>query len=136
MTVRTPSQSVARARSYTAYQVGYCLNFVWNSIASPTHFGIPDAKAGWAATVHRHTSDTPPAGVPVYWAGGDHGHVAISVGGGRVRSTDYPSKGRVGEVGIDDLSRIWHLRYLGWGADFCGHAIPNVAIPTAERSST
>ena len=124
--MRSPKDSVARARSYNTYQVGQCLNFVWNAIASPTHYGLPDANAGWAATTGRQTSMTPPAGVPVYWAGGDHGHVAISVGGGRVRSTDYPTKGRVGEVGIAELTRMWHLTYRGWGPDFGGHPIPGV----------
>lgn len=125
--MRAPKDSVARARSYTTYlPVGYCLNFVWNAIASPTHYGLPDANAGWAATTDRHTDMNPPPGVPVYWAGGEHGHVAISVGGGKVRSTDYPTKGKVGEVGIADLTRMWHLTYRGWGPDFAGHPIPGV----------
>ncbi len=135
-TMRTPDQSVARARSYATYRVGYCLNFVWNAIASPQHLGIPDANAGWAATKNRQTSLTPPPGVPVYWAGGDHGHVAISVGGGRVRSTDFPRKGSVGEVGIADLTRAWHLTYRGWGSDYCGYPIPGVSASSGSAGRT
>jgi hypothetical protein len=132
-TMRPPSQSVVRARSYTTYRVGYCLNFVWNAIAAPQHLGISDANAGWAATRNRHSSLTPPAGVPVYWAGGNHGHVALSVGGGRVRSTDYPHRGTVGEVGIAELTRVWHLTYRGWGSDYCGNPIPG--LPSSSDST-
>jgi hypothetical protein len=127
VTLRGPAASVAKARSFTTYlPVGYCCNFVWNCIAAPHSFGLADANAAWNRSTQRRGGTNAPAGAPVYWAGGSHGHIAISVGGGRVRSTDWPAKGKVGEVGIDQMTQAWHLAYRGWSTDFAGTPIPGL----------
>jgi hypothetical protein len=72
-------------------------------------------------------SGTPPPGAVVYWATGDHGHVALSIGNGNVRSTDWPDKGHVGNVSIDHLTSWWSATYRGWSADYAGHPITGVA---------
>jgi hypothetical protein len=62
----------------------------------------------------------------VYWGGGTFGHIALSVGGGKVRSTDWPDKGVVGEVSIEKLTRVWNKPYRGWSSDFAGVPIPGL----------
>ena len=76
--------------------------------------------------VELHGGSDAPAGAPVYWAGGKHGHIALSVGNGHVRSTDWPAKGKVGEVGIDEITTAWGITYRGWSADFAGTMIPGL----------
>src|SRR3954465_1077275 len=106
VTVRGPGASVGKARAFTTYlPVGMCCNFVWNCIAAPHRFGLPDANAAWVRASMRRPDTDAPAGAPVYWASGKHGHIALSVGGRRVRSTDWPAKGKVGEVGIDTMTK-------------------------------
>jgi hypothetical protein len=134
--VRGPGASVARARSFTTYTpTGMCLNFVWNCLAAPRRFGLSDANAAWTKATERRKGTDVPAGAPVYWAGGRHGHIAISVGGGRVRSTDWPRKGSVGEVDIDVMTRTWGITYRGWSADYAGALIPGLGSPTVLAPS-
>jgi hypothetical protein len=131
--IRGPRASVGKARAFTTYlPTGMCCNFVWNCIAAPHSFGLADANAAWNRSTQRRSGTDAPAGAPVYWAGGKHGHIALSVGGGRVRSTDWPRKGRVGEVDIDEMTRVWRLGYRGWSADFAGAAIPGLGSPLLD----
>ena len=130
-TTRTASQAAARSLLYSRYTVGYCLNFVWNCISAPKSYGCPDANAAWTRATQKVRTGTPPAGAPVYFRGGAHGHIAISLGGGRIRSTDWPTKGRVGTTTIGDLCREWYgsqSNYRGWSRDLCGDPIPGLQI--------
>jgi len=68
----------------------------------------------------------------VYFTGSQYGHIAISVGGGRIRSTDWPRAGRAGqtapvaECGITELARAWGRTYAGWAEDLGGQRIPGI----------
>jgi len=70
----------------------------------------------------------PPVGAAVYWTGGSsgYGHIAISVGDGKVRSTDAGGEGRVKTVGVDWATKAWGLRYAGWANSINGYTIPGV----------
>jgi hypothetical protein len=125
-TIYTAAQAVSRAYSWTSYPVGMCLNFVWKCLNYPVASGLYDANAAWAAATMKRYTTSPPAGAPVYFAGGAHGHVAISLGGGKIRSTDWPEKGRVGNTTISYLATRWGQRYRGWSADYAGHPIRNL----------
>jgi len=130
---------VQRARSFAHYlPVGYCANFTWNCVTSGRKtYGIADANAAWDRATQKVTTGTPPAGAPVYWAGYAHGHIAVSVGGGRVRSTDWPIKGQVSEVDIETITRDWGITYRGWSRDFAGDPIPGLekkVIPAPAAS--
>lgn len=132
--MRTASEAVRFARRFTRYRSGYCLNYVQTMLAAP--WSGPSAIYAWQHAKDKHRADKhPPPGVPVFWSGGRYGHIAISVGGGRVRSTDWPSSGRVGEVPIETLSRAWHKHYEGWSTDLGGRTIPGIAAarPTSTR---
>jgi hypothetical protein len=98
---------------------GLCLRFVRKV------YGLDardrSAIVAWREARHKHRGDPrPPAGVPVFWAGGGPGHVALSLGNGWVLTSDYPSRGHVAKVPISTLDEEWNLRYLGWTNDLEG----------------
>lgn len=121
------SEAVTRAKSYGSWDTNMCMNFVWYQLSYPDTYGIPDANAGWDRAKRKHTGSdkgAPPAGAPVYWSTSHpYGHVALSVGGGNVRSTDWPGKGDVGTVDIDQMSAAWGMTLRGWTEDLCGDTI-------------
>jgi TP901 family phage tail tape measure protein len=88
--------------------------------------GFPSAIAAWKGAKFKHGIANPtavPAGVPVYWGGGQYGHVALSTGAGRIISTDYPKTGRIGTGTISSLTSAWHKPLLGWTEDINGKRI-------------
>jgi hypothetical protein len=125
--LQRPGVSVARARSHSSGFSGQCLHFVWLCLDGQHSYGLRDANAAFKASQHLHSDGSPPAGTPVYFLGSKHGHVALSVGGGRIRSTDWPSSNRISEVKISELSQKWGRRYAGWASDMAGHPIPGLA---------
>jgi hypothetical protein len=120
-------EAVDRAESFGSWDTNMCMNFVWYQLSYAHTYGIPDANAGWSMAKKKHTGSdkgSPPAGAPVYW-GTSHpyGHVALSVGGGKVRSTDWPSKGKVGTVSISEMTSAWGMTLKGWAEDLYGDKI-------------
>lgn len=114
--------AVARANIQRECAPDLCLKNVrtWLQVQA----GAPTAIAAWRAVPSdkRHNWYTPPAGVPVFWSGGSHGagHVALSLGGGEVRSTDIRGRGTVATVSIDTIAKVWGLTYLGWAENLNG----------------
>lgn len=126
--MRDASAAVAYARRYTRYRSQYCLNFVQTMLGAP--WSGPSAVWAWNHGKGKHGPDPhPPPGVPVWLLGSTYGHVCLSVGGGRVRTTDYPGRGQVSEVGIHELARAWGRRYVGWAEYLGGQKIPGVGHP-------
>jgi hypothetical protein len=106
---------------------GYCL--AWSRQQADIPARYPDAATAWRhATEKRRGGQNPPPGAAVYWTGGSsgYGHIAISVGGGRVRSSDAGGAGRVATVPLSWISREWGLRYAGWADSINGYEIPGV----------
>jgi hypothetical protein len=132
--VRIGSAATAWANRVATFRSGYCLSFARQCFSVAPRYGT--AAIAWANTRYRHTS-TPPAAVPVWWTGGSrgYGHVAFSLGGGSLRSTDYPSRGRVGRVSIGTLNRIWGQRYRGWSEDINGVRVWRPAEASAPTKS-
>ncbi|HEY9409317.1 MAG TPA: hypothetical protein VIQ30_22710 [Pseudonocardia sp.] len=117
--VRTPAQAIAWANNVDRFDTAMCLKFVRSCFDIAAVYR--SAAIAWAAAQHRHPGDrNPPPGVPMWWTGGasGHGHVAISLGGGRFRSTDVPRSGRVGNSSLDTFT--WPHRYVGWSEDING----------------
>jgi len=103
---------------------GLCQMFVRMALGSSG--GFPSAISAWYGAKHKHRNTRPsdiPAGVPVYWSGGSFGHVALSTGGGKLISTDYPNMGRIGTGTIMGLTKDWHKHLLGWTEDINGKRI-------------
>lgn len=90
--------------------------------------GAADAEDGWKREPKsaRRYDRNPPRGVPVTWLGGsqDNGHRAISLGGGKVRSTDAAGAGKIGTVDLDWVERNWGMAYVGWSTTMNGYEIP------------
>jgi cell wall-associated NlpC family hydrolase len=82
--------------------------------------GYPTARAHWEAAGPKTVGmSTPPRGALVFWdTSNSAGHVALSLGGGRVVSTDFDgtnfSSGRISEGPIEAIDG-WGQR-LGWRA--------------------
>ncbi|NPC98911.1 CHAP domain-containing protein [Nocardioides sp. zg-DK7169] len=122
-------ETVTSASRAKANAPGYCLAWSRKQAGIPARF--PDAATAWHNAAGRHGGDhNPPRGAAVYWTGGSsgYGHIAISLGNGRVRSSDAAGSGRVGTIGIRELSREWGLRYGGWANTINGYVIPGVPV--------
>jgi hypothetical protein len=127
------AEAVAAARSYTSYSVGYCLRWVVTCWQAPS-IGCPDAITSWEWATMKHSGDRdPPAGAPVYYRGGKHGHIAMSMGGGRIRSTDCQSSGVVSEVALNWPEKAWGYPYLGWTGDLSKVPLPLGTAPDEDE---
>jgi hypothetical protein len=105
---------------------GTCLIQVRTWAGIPPRYGT--AAIAWFNTNHRFPGDRhPPRGAAVFWTGGSHGygHIALSLGGGRIRTTDVPRSGLVTTVDLGYIERNWHERYAGWAWDINEVTIPH-----------
>ena len=121
------AQAIRDALADRTNEVGMCLQQTRTWLEIPACY--PDATAAWKAARLKHPGDrTPPRGAPVWWTGGrnGHGHVALYLGDGLIRSTDAAGPGRVGTVALDWPERNWGLTYAGWSEDLNGVTIPEL----------
>jgi hypothetical protein len=103
---------------------GMCLWHVQDWCAAPHLY--PGAWNQWEAATHRHPGDwNPPAGVPVFFSGGRWGHIALSIGHGRCRSTDAGGRGVVADRPLSWFASAWGRPYAGWSEDIGGVLIPH-----------
>lgn len=77
----------------------------------------------------KHYDWDPPKGAVVQWLdrSGDRerGHIAISMGGGQIVSTDKPGKGQIGVVAISDIT--WSdMEYAGWSTWINGRQVEGI----------
>lgn len=113
--MRTGKQAAQAFKNKQTNRVGLCL---WEcQEIYPTPHRYPDAIGQWHAARRKHTGRNIPVGAPVYYQGGRHGHVALYVGNGMVRSTDAGGAGRMATVPIDWFERAWGYRFVGWSED-------------------
>jgi hypothetical protein len=124
MVASSATEAVGNARRYLTCLPGLCLKYTrtWLEIGSR----FPDAQSAWNNARHKHTGGVPPAGAPVFWRkpGGGHGHIGLSVGGGRFRGTDMTVPRRVSEQVLSWPTSHWGYPYLGWTEDLNGVTIP------------
>ena len=122
------AETIASAKRSTFNVPGHCLQWSREQAGIPSKYA--DAASAWQHAIGRRPGDLrPPRGAAVYWTGGSsgYGHIAISLGDGKVRSTDAAGSGQVATVPIRRLSAEWHLRYAGWANSINGYKIPGVA---------
>jgi hypothetical protein len=124
--------AVAAAKSWFGkpYGIGWCQKFTNELFGTGTVGDFDqdsdfDAVDGWKAAVANGKvirassissyAEIPPA-VMLYWSGGSHGfgHAAVSIGGGRMVSTDLPVPGVVGNVPITMPHEKWGLDFVGY----------------------
>lgn len=122
MTAASGKEAVANARKFTRYDVGMCQKFVRGE-AWEIGSLYGSAIEAWHGAMHKHPGDrNPPLGAPMFYSGGQYGHVVIRTD--RMRSTDCPTSGQVSEADIDWPERTWGDTYLGWTEDLNGVRLP------------
>jgi hypothetical protein len=122
------TETVSSAMSSTANVPGHCLEWSREQAGIPSKY--MDATTAWEHASGRRPADAdPPRGAAVYWTGGSsgYGHIAISLGNGKVRSSDAGGYGQVATVRIHQISELWDLHYAGWANTINGYRIPGVA---------
>jgi hypothetical protein len=119
-------KAVQNATACTSWAEGMCLQAVrtWWGIAP----GALTAIGAWRAvpTDLRHGFYTPPEGVAVFWGGGaaGDGHVALSLGGGYIRTVSV-----IGTTNVTTDTLAYptnvdrNLTYLGWTELLNGYPI-------------
>lgn len=125
--VRTADQTATNAEASTTNEPGYCLK--WSRQRADIGSCYPDAATAWAHANNRHPGDrNPPRGAMVYWTGGasGYGHIAVALGGGKVRSTDSGGAGKPATVDIGWPEKHWGLPYAGWADNVNEVTIPGV----------
>jgi hypothetical protein len=125
-------ETVQAALSSDYNQPGHCLEWARERADIPPLYD--DAATAWVNATGKRPGDRhPPVGAAVYWTGGSsgYGHIAISVGHGKVRSSDAGGEGRVDTVGVDWAEKKWGLRYAGWSDSINGYTIPGVRASRA-----
>jgi hypothetical protein len=133
----TASAALAKARAADRCDVGFCLRYV------RTWWGVgPKYASAWKAWLgsDQHEGDrTPPLGAPVFYRGGNFGHIALFAGDGKIISTDCSANGRVGRTDLDWPQRRWGHSYVGWGGSLNGvtlrfdAAAPTMAVDDLTR---
>jgi hypothetical protein len=126
MTANNGADAVSNARDVANYDVGMCLKYVR---AEAWEIGslYGDAIDAWYGAVDRHPGDrTPPLGAPMFYEGGNHGHIVVCVKADTesMRSTDMPSSGKISENDLDWPVNNWGVKYLGWTGDLNSVDLP------------
>jgi len=107
--------AIQQVKSGSSGWNNYCERFTETAWGKPGRY--KSALAGWEAAKKEgraYQGKTPPPGAMVYWGGGEYGHAAVSIGGGKIVSTDIKRKGKADIVTIDYLTKQWSKPYLGW----------------------
>lgn len=126
--IATPAQAIAKANGIHSGYAGMCLKFVQDCYNAAARF--PSALAAWQGSTARHALGRSvsgvPQGAPLYMTDGNpNGHVAIYLGGGRMRTTNSAD----GRIHTDPVS-LWTGKYgyrlQGWTSDIEGQAIPGL----------
>lgn len=125
MTAPSGKAALANAREVDTYPPGYCQKYVRSAWEVASLYG--SAIDAWYGAVERHPGDRkPPLGAPLYYEGGQYGHVVINrqADTNGIRGTDMPSSGVVGEDVIAWVENHWGYRYLGWTGDINSVDLP------------
>ncbi len=150
MTTFDGVKALTRLKSFKAYPAGLCLQAVARALdgGTPTKpgTGIPAAKVVetvndlWAQVpkTRRHTT-TPPKGTVVVLkpkpGAAGRWHVCLSLGGGKIRTTDFPVKGGIADTTIAKLEAGWHYEMVGWTDYFEGVTV-TYDKPAAKKPTT
>lgn len=129
MVASSGEQAVKNGRQVDRYDQGYCQKYVRDPCwRVPSLYG--SAIDAWNGARYKHKGDrNPPEGAPCYYSGGQYGHAVISVGGGRIRSTDCTTATHVNDTDLGWPERAWGYKYLGWTEDINGVHLP---LPNEE----
>lgn len=131
--MRTPRQAAALARLTKFNKPDTCQYVTRGWLDAPSagdydHDGAADAEDGWKKEPQwaRRADRNPPEGYPVTYSGGsnDNWHRALSLGNGKIRSTDAGGRGVTATVDLDWPEKTWGMKYVGWSVTMDGVKIP------------
>jgi len=124
MVATSPGEALGHAHDNTTCDTGMCLKYVrtWWEVASL--YG--SAIEAWNGARHKHPGDRkPPNGAPLFYRGGNYGHIVIAdINHQGMRSTDCHSSRQVSDDDIGWTERTWGYEYLGWTEDLNGVLLP------------
>lgn len=131
----SPSAAIQKALSTTRNDPGMCDKWV-ASYYGYSSSGYATAIAHWNSipVTNKHPGDiNAPAGALVFWSGGSTGagHVALSLGGGKIVSTDYPRSGITSTTTIDAISNGWGEHYQGWATPVFQGQVSQASFPSS-----
>ena len=119
--MKTGKEAAKAFKQKSHNQVGKCL---WEcQEIYPTNHWYPSAWSQWQNAKKRHNGKKAPVGAPMYYRGGQYGHVVLYVGNGMVRSTDAGGSGKMATVPIEWFQKAWGYEYVGWSEDLGGKMI-------------
>lgn len=127
----SPTQAIQNALNTSRNPVGMCDHQVATYYGYSSS-GYATAIAHWNAIKDKHPGDTnAPAGSLVFWSGGSSGagHVALSLGGGKIVSSDYPRAGITSQTTIDAISNGWGEHYMGWAKPVFQGQVSQASFP-------
>ncbi len=121
------AQHLAPSKNWT----GRCLEFTRRCHNVDPKWSTAAEDWNHVAPADRHSTGTPPPGVPVHWSGGTkgYGHVAESAGGGYCWTTDLIRTGMVDKAPLSLVHSRWGLAYSGWAATIDGVRIYTAPAP-------
>lgn len=125
--VRDAEATARSAEAETTNVPGMCLQWSRQRADIPARWGT--AAIAWANAERRHADRNAPRGAFVFWTGGSKGfgHIAVSLGGGNVRSTDAGGSGLVATRSIAWFAANWPSQtYAGWTDNVNGVTVPGV----------
>lgn len=124
MVAQGPGEAVETANSYHSYAQGYCLQ--WVRIDWEVNSLYASAIDAWNGARKKHPGDrNPPKGAPLFYRGGNYGHIVIAKESG-MRSTDCPSATHVNDAALSWPETAWGDSYLGWTEDLNGVTLPGL----------
>jgi len=124
MVASGPSEALGHAHDQGSCSVGMCLKYVRTWWEVNSLYG--SAIEAWNGARDKHPGDrTPPDGAPLFYRGGNYGHIVIGdVHHQGQRGTDCHSSGDVSDEDIAWVERTWGYEYLGWTGDLNGVTLP------------
>lgn len=115
------AEGVRKALAITSGYGGYCLKFVRICRDVPAKYGT--AIAAWNAAKRKHVRNrNVPPGCPAFFSKGNSaGHVIISIGNGKFRSTNSATN-KIFTCTIATWEKMGY-RYEGWSEDLNGVSV-------------
>jgi hypothetical protein len=134
--MRTRLQAIAAcqiaSRTGETDRVGLCQARTRGKYLIPSD-GSPDAATAHSRTKHRFTGLWVP-GAFAWWTGGTHGHGHVAICAwrkGYVWTVDFKRPGKWDRVKLDNITKVWHLKFAGFSRDNDAKTI--LAMPAHPR---
>jgi hypothetical protein len=133
-----------------SYSPDHCLQFVRSCWGAAGMGGDPNHNIKFVPPDQMHSDMVPPLGAPVWFTGGSgtQGHIAIVSkyvdGKPYVITTDYPTRGKIGEVPLTDVVHwLGNLTYRGWSTNINNkqilrgttHPVGDGGVPVAGQQT-